>query len=73
MIYVCIPSHNEAPTVGLLLWKIRQVFSAFEREYQLLVGDDGSTDRTADVAPALSRALPLTVIRSPEQAAMPVR
>ena len=29
MIYVCIPSHNEAQTVGLLLWKIRQVFTAF--------------------------------------------
>ena len=27
MIYVCIPSYNEAPTVGLLLWKIRQVFA----------------------------------------------
>ena len=32
MIYVCIPSHNEAPTVGLLLWKIRQVFAAFPRD-----------------------------------------
>ena len=29
MIYVCIPCYNEAPTVGLLLWKIRQVFSGF--------------------------------------------
>ena len=34
MIYVCIPSYNEAPTVGLLLWKIRQVFAAFPREYR---------------------------------------
>ena len=42
MIYVCIPSYNEAPTVGLLLWKIRQVFAGFPREYQLLVLDDGS-------------------------------
>ena len=67
MIYVCIPSHNEAPTVGLLLWKIRQVFSAFEREYQLLVGDDGSTDATGEVLQPYTRALPLTVIRSPEQ------
>ena len=36
MIYVCIPSHNEGPTVGLLLWKIRQVFTEFSREYQLV-------------------------------------
>ena len=67
MIYVCIPSHNEAPTVGLLLWKVRQVFSAFEREYQLLVGDDGSTDATSEILQPYTRALPLTVIRSEER------
>lgn len=67
MIYVCIPSYNEAPTVGLLLWKIRQVFSAFEREYQLIVGDDGSTDATAEVLGPYARALPLTVIRKPQR------
>ena len=63
MIYVCIPSHNEAPTVGLLLWKIRQVFTAFPREYQLVVADDGSTDATAEVLSPYARVLPLTVIR----------
>jgi len=25
VIYICIPSYNEARTVGVLLWKIRQV------------------------------------------------
>jgi glycosyltransferase involved in cell wall biosynthesis len=63
MIYVCIPSRDEAPTVGLLLWKIRQVFAAFPREYQLLVLDDGSTDSTAEVLEPYARVLPLTVIR----------
>lgn len=65
MIYVCIPSYNEAPTVGLLLWKIRQVFASFEREYQLIVGDDGSTDATAEVLQPYARVLPLTVVRKP--------
>jgi len=63
MIYVCIPSRNEASTIGLLLWKIRQVFAAFPREYQLLVLDDGSTDSTAEVLEPYARVLPLTVIR----------
>jgi glycosyltransferase involved in cell wall biosynthesis len=67
MIYVCIPSYNEAPTVGLLLWKIRQVFAAFPREYQLLVLDDGSDDGTTEVLEPYARVLPLTVIRHPER------
>jgi glycosyltransferase involved in cell wall biosynthesis len=67
MIYVCIPSYNEAPTVGLLLWKIRQVFAGFPREYHLLVLDDGSSDATREVLERYSRVLPLSVIRHPEQ------
>jgi dolichol-phosphate mannosyltransferase len=66
MIYVCIPSRDEAPTVGLLLWKIRQVFAAFPREYHLLVLDDGSADTTAEVLEPYARVLPLTVIRGAE-------
>jgi glycosyltransferase involved in cell wall biosynthesis len=63
MIYVCIPSYNEAPTIGLLLWKIRQVFAGFPREYQLLVLDDGSSDSTVEVLERYTRVLPLTVTR----------
>ena len=63
MIYVCIPTHNEADTVGLVLWKMRQVFTAFPREYQLLVADDGSTDATGEVLEPYQRVLPLTLIR----------
>lgn len=63
MIYVCIPSYNEGPTVGLVLWKIRRVFEEFPREYQLLVADDGSTDQTAEILEPYTRVLPLTVLR----------
>src|SRR5919112_1527105 len=67
MIYVCIPSFDEAPTVGLLLWKIRQVFAAFPREYQLLVLDDGSADTTGEVLEPYARVLPLTIVRHTER------
>ena len=67
MIYVCIPSYNEARTIGLLLWKIRQVFAGFQREYHLLVLDDGSTDATAEVLERYTRVLPLSVTRHEER------
>lgn len=66
MIYICIPSHNEEQTVGVVLWKIRQVMAELGRDYQLLVADDGSTDRTAEVLEPYTRVLPLTVMRSAE-------
>ncbi len=62
MIYICIRAHNHGSTVGLLLWKVRQVFSAFPREYHLLVANDGSTDDTAEVLELYQRVLPLTVL-----------
>jgi|SRR5215216_3006497 len=67
MIYICIPSYNEAPTIGLLLWKVRQVFAGFPREYQLLVLDDGSSDATSEVLERYTRVLPLTVTRHGER------
>src|SRR2546425_10419283 len=67
MIYVCVPVHNEASTVGLVLWKVRQVFTAFEREYQIIACDDASTDGTADVLTSYARVLPLTVIKHPQR------
>lgn len=66
MIYVCIPAHNEAATVGVLLWKLRRVLGEFGRDYKLLVLDDASTDDTAAVLARYRRSLPLKVIRSEE-------
>ena len=67
MIYVLVPAWNEAATVGLLLWKVRQVFTTFPREYQLLVVDDASTDGTDAVLAPYARALPLTLVTHRER------
>jgi Protein of unknown function (DUF3108)/Glycosyl transferase family 2 len=67
MIYVCVPVHNEARTAGLVLWKVRQVFTAFPREYQLLVLDDASTDDTAEVLRSYAKVLPMTIVTHRER------
>jgi dolichol-phosphate mannosyltransferase len=64
VIYVCIPAHNEERTAGVLLWKIRQVMSDFRRDYQVLLVDDASTDRTAEVVSPYTQVLPLEVLRN---------
>jgi len=67
MIYVCVPVHNEARTAGLVLWKVRQVFTTFPREYHLLVCDDGSTDGTAPLLAAYAKVLPMSVVTHRER------
>jgi hypothetical protein len=64
VIYVCVVAHNDAPTVGLLLWKVRQVMAEHAWEYHLLVADDGSVDGTGETLDLYQRALPLTVQRN---------
>ena len=65
MIYVCVPVHNEARTAGLVLWKVRQVFTAFAREYHILACDDGSTDGTGEILASYGRVLPMTIVTHP--------
>jgi glycosyltransferase involved in cell wall biosynthesis len=67
VIHVCIPAHNEDRTIGVLLWKIRNVMAEFGRDYEVVALDDGSTDRTPEVLLRYRRFLPLRVIRAEER------
>jgi len=62
VLYIGIPAYNEAPTVGLLLWRLRSVMQEFAREYELIVYNDGSSDATAETLESYSEVLPLSII-----------
>ncbi len=63
MLYICIPAFNEAPTIGLLLWRIRRIFEEYQRDYEVIVLDDGSTDATGETLTPYTEVMPLAVER----------
>ncbi|MCU0615712.1 MAG: glycosyltransferase [Gemmatimonadaceae bacterium] len=67
MLYIGLPSHNEATTIGVLLWRLRTVLADVSREYEVIVYDDASTDGTADVLAPYARVLPLTLLRGEQR------
>lgn len=63
MLYICIPTYNEAPTVGVLLWRIRAVFQEYSKEYEIVVYDDASTDSTVETLEPYKEVIPLSLIK----------
>ena len=49
-IIVTIPCYNEEKTIGVLISKIHRVMKINRYNYSILVVDDGSRDKTAEIA-----------------------
>ena len=62
MVYICIPCRDEDRTIGVLLWKIREVMADLKRDYEVIVLNDASRDGTQALLEKYRRVLPLTVL-----------
>ena len=49
-VIITIPAYNEEKTIPRVLAEIREVLSSTAYRYEILVVDDGSKDRTAEIA-----------------------
>ena len=49
-IVVTIPAYNEGKTIGILISKINEEMKSNRYNYKILVIDDGSNDKTAEIA-----------------------
>jgi hypothetical protein len=67
---VVLPAHNEQEAIGRVLAEIVEVLSGEPIHYEILVVDDGSTDRTASLAEQFALSCwqcPVRVIRCPQR------
>ena len=60
---IVLPAYNEAEDLPDLLERIGRTMTAYGKQYQIVVVDDGSDDKTADVAEAVASRLPVKVVR----------
>src|SRR5690606_32923585 len=63
MLWVLLPAYNEEASLPALVPKIARVCNDAGIEYRILVGDDGSRDRTAAVLEELQASYPIQVLR----------
>src|SRR2546427_11957270 len=63
---VIVPTYNEAASLPLLVERLAPAMR--DREWELVVVDDGSPDGTADVAEKLGATHPVPVLRRPGNA-----
>jgi dolichol-phosphate mannosyltransferase len=64
-VHVVLPAYNEEKNLPGLLERIDQNMADEDIGYEVIVVDDGSSDRTAQVAEAYMKYMPVTVCRHP--------
>lgn len=55
---IVLPAHNEEATVGSVLEEVSGVAQQLGRDYEIILVNDGSTDRTGEIARELAERIP---------------
>jgi len=55
---VCFPAYNEEATIADVLREAHELLSRAGIDYEIIVCDDGSKDKTGDIIDAVARGLP---------------
>lgn len=63
MVYVMLPAYNEEEGLGLVLEKLHRLSLSLKDRLRVIVVDDGSRDRTSEVAQSFSQRLDLKLIK----------
>jgi len=63
---VVLPAFNEEKDLPALLARIQETLTAQPFHYHVIVVDDGSSDRTAEIATEAAKGMPLTLIKHEE-------
>ena len=62
-IAIVLPAYNEEKDLPVLLENIRNTVSAMPFQYTVVVVDDGSKDRTAEIAREYAKTMPLKLVQ----------
>lgn len=60
---IVLPAFNEEKDLPSLLARIRETLTGQDFRYQVIVVDDGSKDRTAEIAEAAAKEMPLRLVK----------
>ena len=63
MIYIFLPAYNEEIALPRVLKKFSEVMGGIPEPYRVVILDDGSVDKTSQVAKELSGQYPIEIIR----------
>ncbi len=61
-VYIVLPAYNEELSIGKLLNRIDNHMTNVDINYQVIIVNDGSTDKTLDVVHELQKTLPIEVL-----------